>query len=63
MFGLFKKMFIGLLTSIVNELYKMCIVEQSEINDSTDSIQLVSLHLNEYSQYLHYYSHYLLRLD
>ena len=37
MFGLFKKMFIGLLTSIVNESYKMCIVEQSEINDSTDS--------------------------
>ena len=39
MFGLIEKMFIGLLTGLVNGIYsyKMGIVKQSEMHDSTYS--------------------------
>ena len=48
MLGLLKKKFVGFLTGLVNgSNHTKCIVEQSEMYDST---YLINLHPNEYSQ-------------
>ena len=54
-FGFIKKLFIGLLTSIANaSSHTKCI----SLNNQQCIIQptLINLHLNEYTQGLHYYS-------
>ena len=54
MFGLFKKMFIGLLNSIVstfNHTKFMSLMNQKCMTEST----LTSFHPDEYSQEVHYY--------
>ena len=54
MFGLIKKMFIGLLTGLVNaSSYTRCV----SLSNGKCEIQptLINLHPNEYSQELHYY--------
>ena len=54
MFGLIKKLFIGLLTSIVNKSnHRECI----SLSNQKCMIQptLINLHLNECSQEFHYY--------
>ena len=55
MFGLIKKMFIGLLTGLVNgSNYTKCLL----LSNQKCIIQptLINLHPNEYSQELHYYT-------
>ena len=54
MFGLIKKIFIGLLTGLVNEYnHTKCI----SLSNQKCMIQptLINLHPNEYSKELHYY--------
>ena len=55
MFGLIKKIFIGLLTDLVNAYnHKKCV----SLSNQKRQIQptLINLHPNEYSQEFHYYS-------
>ena len=54
MFGLYKKIFIGLLTGLVNgSSHTKCV----SLSNQKCMIQptLINLHLNEYSQEFHYY--------
>ena len=54
MFGLYKKIFIGLLTGLVNgSSHAKCV----SLSNQKCMIQptLINLHLNEYSQEFHYY--------
>ena len=54
MFGLIKKIFIGLLTGLVNGSNHTKCVSFSNQNCMTQST-LINLHPNEYSQEFHYY--------
>ena len=54
MFGLIKKIFIGLLTGLVNGSNHTKCVSFSNLNCMTQST-LINLHPNEYSQEFHYY--------
>ena len=52
MFGLIKKIFIGLLTGLVNgSNHTECV----SLSSQECMITLINLHPNEYSQELHYY--------
>ena len=54
MFGLIKKIFIGLLTDIVNGFNHTKCISLSNQKRMTQ-LTLINLHLNEYNQELHYY--------
>ena len=61
MFGLIKKIFMGLLVSIVNasnHIKAVLLSNQKHMIQST----LINLHSNEYSQQFHYYP-FLVKLD
>ena len=59
MFGLNKKIFMGLLINIVNDSnHKKCVSVSNQrcgIHYSSRDSSIISLHLNEYSQEAHYY--------
>ena len=54
MFGLIKKIFIGLLTDLVNGFNHTKCVSLSNQKRMTQ-LTLINLHPNEYNQELHYY--------
>ena len=54
MFGLMKKMFIGLLTGIISATnHTECVLLRNQ--KCTTQPTIINLHPNEYSQWLHYY--------